>query len=125
MDANILSGAASLAITWLWLGSPAFAQPTPVAPVPTHSLVTIETGNKFQQLLASSAAERRMLRLSNNNTNGDSCWVFVGGGRASKEQSYAVLTPGKVYVRYWPFVPSDTIQVTCTSSSDTLDLEYQ
>ena len=32
--------------------------------------------------------------MTNNNNNGDSCWVFVGSGQASKEGSYAVL-PGK------------------------------
>jgi hypothetical protein len=65
-----------------------------------------------------------MLRISNNNTNDDSCWVFVGGGQASKEASYEV-PPGKKYLRYPPFVPSDAIQATCESSSDTLDVEYQ
>ena len=120
MDACIVLGVASLAITLL-LGSATFAQ-TP--PAPTHTLVTIDTGNKFQQVLASSGTERRMLRVSNNNTNGDSCWVFVGSSRAFKEGSYAV-PPGKEYLRYPPFVSSDAIQATCASSSDTLDLEYQ
>jgi hypothetical protein len=45
-------------------------------------------------------------------------------GRASKEASYAV-NPGEDYVRYWPFAPSDAIQATCATSSDTLDMEYQ
>ncbi|MGO8924608.1 MAG: hypothetical protein ACLQF4_16915 [Xanthobacteraceae bacterium] len=114
-------GTWSLAIVLL-LGSAAFAQ-TP--PAPTHAVVTIDTGNKFQQVLASSGTERRMLRITNNNTNGDSCWVFVGSGRASKDDSVAIITPGNPYVRYWPFASSDTIQATCASSSDTLDLEYQ
>jgi hypothetical protein len=120
MDACIVLGVASLAIALL-LGSAAFAQ---APPAPTHTLVTIDTGNKFQQVLASSGTERRMLRISNNNTNGDSCWVFVGSGRAFKETSYAV-PPGKEYLRYPPFVPSDAIQATCASGSDTLDVEYQ
>jgi hypothetical protein len=120
MDAGIMLGVVSLAITLL-LGSATFAQ-TP--PAPTRTLVTIGTGNKFQQVLASSGTERRMLRISNNNTNGDSCWVFVGSGRASKESSYPVPS-GKEYLRYPPFVSSDTIQATCASSSDTLDVEYQ
>ena len=77
----IVLSAAALAITLL-LGSATFAQ-TP--PAPTHTLVTIATGNKFQQLLASSGTPRRMLPTSNNNNNDDSCWVFVGSGRASKE----------------------------------------
>ena len=120
MDACIVLGVASLAIALL-LGSAAFAQ-TP--PAPTHTVVAIGTGNKFQQVLASSGTARRMLRIGNNNDNDDSCWVFVGSGRASKEGSYEV-PPGKEYLRYPPFVPSDAIQATCTSSSDTLDVEYQ
>src|SRR4029077_10357741 len=95
MDACIVLGVASLAVALL-LGSAAFAQ-TP--PAPTDTVATIGTGNKFQQVLASSGTERRMLRISNNNTNGDSCWVFVGSSPASKEGSYAV-PPGKEYLRY-------------------------
>jgi hypothetical protein len=113
-------GVALLAIVLL-MGSSALAQ---APPAPTDTVVTIETGNKFQQILPASGTERRMLRISNNNTNGHSCWVFVGSGPASKEGSYAVL-PGKEYLRYPPFVPSDAIQATCASSSDTLDVEYQ
>jgi hypothetical protein len=115
MDAFI----ASLAIALL-LNSKALAQ-TPSAP--TNTVVTISTANKFQQVLASSGTARRMLRISNNNTNRDSCWVFVGSGQASKEGSYEV-PPGKEYVCYPPFVTSDAIQATCASSKDTLDVEY-
>jgi hypothetical protein len=121
-------GAVSLAIAWLYFLSPSFAQridQTPVAAAPTARLTTIETGNKFQELLASSATERRMLRITNNNANGDTCWVFVGVGRATKENSDVVLAAGKQFVRYWPFAPADTIQATCASSLDTLAVEYQ
>jgi hypothetical protein len=120
MDACIVLGVASLAIALL-LGSAAFAQTRAAA---TNTVVTIDIGNKFQQVLASSGTERRMLRISNNNTNGDSCWVFVGSGAASKESSYE-LPPGEQYLRYPPFVSSDAILATCASASDTLDVEYQ
>ena len=113
-------GVASLAIALL-SGSAAFAQTPPTS---TNKVVTIGTGNKFQQVLASTGTELRMLRISNNNANRDSCWVFVGSGQASKEGSYEV-SPGKEYLRYPPFVSSDAIQATCASSSDTLDVEYQ
>jgi len=120
MDACVVLGVASLAIALL-LGSAAFAQ-TP--PAPTHKSVTIVIGNKFQGVLNASTIALRMLRIRNDNTNGDSCWVFVGSGQASKEGSYEV-SPGEEYLRYRPFVPSDAIQATCASSSDTLDVEYQ
>jgi hypothetical protein len=86
--------------------------------------VTIGTANKFQQVLALRGTKLRMLRIINNNPNGDSCWIFLGSGQASKESSYPVLS-GKEYLRYPPFVPSDAIQATCESSSDTLIIEYQ
>jgi hypothetical protein len=120
MDACIALGFASLVIVLL-LRATAFAQPPPA---PADTVVTIATGNKFQQILAASETQRRMLRISNNNTNGDGCWVFVGSSRASKEGSYTV-SPGRDYLRYPPFVPSDAIQATCASGSDTLDVEYQ
>ena len=120
MDACIALSVASLVIVLL-LGSATFAQTPPAS---THKVVTIGIGNKFQQVLASSGTELRMLRISNDNTNDDICWVFVGSGPASKEASYPI-SPGKGYLRYPPFVPSDAIQATCASSSDTLDVEYQ
>jgi hypothetical protein len=119
MDAFIALGVASLAIVLLF-GGESLAQ----TPAPTDVVVTINTANKFQQVLASSGTARRMLRISNNNTNDDICWVFVGSGRATNEASYAV-PPGEQYLRYAPLVPSDAIQATCSSSSDTLDVEYQ
>ena len=120
MAACIVLGVASLAIALLF-GPRAFAQSSPA---PTDTVVTINTANKFQQVLASSGTARRMLRIGNNNTNDDICWVFVGSGPASKEGSYPIRA-GKEYLRYSPFVPSDPIQATCESSSDTLDVEYQ
>ena len=119
MAACIVLGVASLAIALLF-GPRAFAQSSPA---PTDTVVTINTANKFQQVLASGTT-LRMLRIGNNNTNDDSCWVFVGRSQASKEGSYEVR-PGKEYLRYPPFVPSDAVQATCASSSDTLDVEYQ
>jgi hypothetical protein len=118
MDACIVLGVASLAIALL-LGSTALAQ-TPS----TNTVVTINTANKFQQILASNGTARRMVRIGNNNNGRDSCWVFAGSGHASKEASYEV-PPGTAYLRYPPFVTSDAIQATCASSSDTLDVEYQ
>lgn len=120
--------AASLAIVSILSCSPAFAQQisqTSAPPAPTDRFVTIVTGNTFQQVLASSTTDRRVLRIGNNNTNGDTCWVFVGTGRASKEESDKALAPGNEYERYWPFAPSDEVQATCASSADTLSLEYR
>ena len=115
--------AASLAIALILLGSRSFAQTT-TPQEPTGSAVTIEIANKFQQVVPATGAKRKALTIKNNNTNNDSCWVFIGSGRASKDDS-VVLAPGATYVRYWPFASSDAIQATCASSSDTLLVEYQ
>jgi hypothetical protein len=114
----------AFAVACLLLPSPIFAQQTPAS---IRVSVSIVAGNKFQQILPedSTGKARRVLVIDNNNTNGDNCWVFVGGSRASKEKSDKVLAPGDEYVKYWPFVPSDEIQATCASSSDTLSVEYQ
>jgi hypothetical protein len=127
MDACIVLGVTFIALAYVLSSSPTFAQQisqTSVPPAPTHKSVTIVIGNKFQEVLNASTTALRMLRIGNNNTNDDSCWVFVGSSRASKDGSYPVL-PGKEYLRYPPFVPSDAIQATCASSSDTLEVEYQ
>ena len=60
MAACIVLGVASLAIAFLF-GSRAFAQSSPA---PTDTVVTINTANKFQQVLASSGTARRMLALA-------------------------------------------------------------
>jgi hypothetical protein len=127
MDACIVLGVTFIALAYVLSSSPTFAQQisqTSVPPAPTHKSVTIVIGNKFQEVLNASTTALRMLRIGNNNTNDDSCWVFVGSSRASEDGSYPVL-PGKEYLRYPPFVPSDAIQATCASSSDTLEVEYQ
>jgi hypothetical protein len=115
---------AALAISCLLSSSPTFAQQTPAS---TRILVTIVIGNKFQEVLPenNTARDRRALIIENKNNNGDNCWVFVGSGRATKENSDKVLAPGDQYLEYWPFVPSDEIQVTCASTSDILNVEYQ
>jgi len=102
------------------LGSRTLAQ-TPTQE-PTGNSITIEIANKFQQVVPATGAERRVLMIKNNNS--DNCWVYIGGGNASKEKS-TVLDPGSAYTRYWPFAPSEAIQATCASSSDILLVEYQ
>ena len=89
--------------------------------------VTITTGNTFQTILASTVGTttvRQSLTIQNNQTTTDNCWVFVGSGTATKGTSI-LLQPGGSYTRYWPYVPSDAIQATCASNSDTLYLDTQ
>ena len=62
MGACIVLGVGSLAIALL-LRSTAFAQ---TSPAPNDVVVTINTANKFQQVLAASGTTRRMLRIGKN-----------------------------------------------------------
>lgn len=92
----------------------------------TNASVVIATGNTFQTVLTALPAgnsQRRSLTIENNNTS-DSCWVFVGAGTATKGTSI-LLTSGGSYTRYYPYVPSDAIQATCATTSDTLYVDYQ
>jgi hypothetical protein len=99
-----------------------------------NASVTIATGNTFQTILASNvgtAARRQSLTIQNNNTT-DSCWLSFGkigsttitAGNAAKASSILLLAGGS-YTRYWPYVPNDEIEATCTTTSDTLYLDTQ
>ena len=91
-----------------------------------NSSATITTGNTFQTVLASilgTTTIRQALTIENNNAS-DSCWVYIGSGSASKAKSILLLSGGS-YTRYWPYVPSDAIQATCASNSDTLYIDNQ
>jgi hypothetical protein len=115
---------------WLFI-SPALAQPfqPPFDAPTTNASVVITTGNTFQTVLSAVAnpainsTARHSLTIANNNTT-DSCWVYIGSGTATKGTSI-LLIAGASYTRYWPFIPSDVIQATCTSTSDTLYVDTQ
>lgn len=91
-----------------------------------NSSAVITTGNTFQQVLASNfgtSTQRQSLTIQNNNAT-DNCWIFVGSGSATTGKSI-LLFAGQAYTRYWPFVPSDAIQATCATTSDTLYIDNQ
>jgi hypothetical protein len=66
---------------------------------------------------------RRSLTIENNNAT-DSCWVYVGSGTATAAKSILLL-PGGSYVRYYPYIPNDQIQATCTTTSESLYIDIQ
>ena len=94
--------------------------PAPLASV--NGSVAITLGATCQTVLA--AAGHKSLTIENNNTNGDNCWVFLGSGSATKATAILLL-PGGSYTRYYPYVPSDAIQATCTTTADTLYVDTQ
>jgi hypothetical protein len=114
------------ALLALCLTSPAIAQV--VTAQTTNAAVVIAAGNTFQTVLAAMAAPpatRRSLTIENNNST-DSCWIVVGGVLGSATKGIAILLlPGGSYTRYYPYVPSDAIHATCTTTSDTLYVDYQ
>src|SRR5690349_12506024 len=112
---------ALFAASLIALTGPALAQ----APQPrntTNATATITSGNSFQNVVTTAASSRKALTIQNNNTNGDNCWLFIGSASATKGTSI-LLAPGASYQRYYPYIPADTIQATCTTTNDTLYID--
>jgi hypothetical protein len=93
---------------------------------------TITSGGTFQQILPSihtgagnASTARQSLTIQNDNTNSDNCWVFIGPIASATEATSILLAPQQAYGRYWPNVPSDTVSITCTGTSDTFYADYQ
>jgi preprotein translocase subunit SecD len=103
--------------------------------------VKITTGNTFQALQSANNA-RRSLTIQNNNA-ADACYVNVDGTvvagnttatsvttTGSKQtmtaaQASVLLNAGSSYTRYYPYVPSGPIVVTCASNGDSLYVDMQ
>jgi len=119
---------ASLGTSYAQTSPGTTVQGTVINRATVNSSVTITTGNTFQQALASTlgtTTQRQSLTIQNNNTSTDNCWVFFGATASATKATSALLQPGQAYTRYWPFVPSDAIQVTCASTNDTMYVENQ
>jgi hypothetical protein len=111
----------------------ALAQQMSVPAVTTNNSATITTGNTFQTILPalSSTAKRRSLTIQNNNAaTSETCWLAFGKGitaaNATKAESIALdVNHGTAYTRFFPYVPADEIEATCSSNSDTLYVDVQ
>ncbi len=102
------------------------AQSRPMNLNTTNASATITVGATFQTVLA-ARANRQSLTIQNNNsisTGTEYCYIFVGSASANTGNSI-ILAPGGSYSRYYPYVPSDAIQATCTTTSDTLYIDWQ
>jgi hypothetical protein len=107
--------------------------------------VAITTGLTYQLLLAASTS-RNSLTIENNQASGtDVCYLLFGSnvtvvagttttsstsiisGSASITAANAsiVLSVGQAYTRYYPFVPSEAIYVTCTTTGDLIYADTQ
>jgi hypothetical protein len=108
-----------------------------VFPVPTVGVsTTITAGGTFQQVLPSvpvNSGARRSLTIQNNNGtatceaagNCDYCWLHIGASTPTSTPNAIQLGVGQAYTRYYPYVPSDAIQATCTTSGDFLYVDSQ
>lgn len=101
--------------------------------------IVIVAGNTFQTILPASAG-RRSLTVQNNNGT-DSCWLDFGQSSAlsltgipsgtsltaaaATKTGAILLLAGGSYSRYYPYTPSDELQATCTTTADTMRVEYQ
>ena len=90
----------------------------------TNSSLTITTGNTFQSVMTASDI-RRSITIQNNNTNGDSCWVFLGAPGSATTAKSILLGPGGSYQRYYPYIPREQISATCTTTNDTIYADQQ
>ena len=99
----------------------------------TRTAIVIVTGNTFQTILAvvanpaNNPASRHSLTIQNNNAS-DSCWIDYGVGVTAANATEAagiLLTAGQAYTRYYPYIPSDEIEATCATTSDTMRVEIQ
>jgi hypothetical protein len=91
-----------------------------------NNSTTITTGGTFQTVLPAlgTGAVRRSITIQNNNTGTDNCWVFLGSGAATTAKSI-LLASGGSYQRYYPYVPSDAVQMTCTTTGDSVYIDTQ
>ena len=106
----------------------------PNTAVTTNGSVVITTGSIFQTVLAAVTVNpvnpiRHSLTIQNNNTTStDNCWITFGtgitAGTATKAKSI-ILAPGQAYTRYWPYIPSDEIEGTCTTTGNSLYVDTQ
>ncbi len=103
------------------LASAAVVSSAPVTIVP----IVIVTGNAFQQILAASTINNRFSLTIQNNNATDSCWVFLGPNASATKATSILLLAGGSYTRYYPYIPSNAIQVTCASTADTMYLDTQ
>lgn len=96
--------------------------------------VSIATGLTYQTIEGTNQS-RRIVEIENNNAT-DNCYLEVTGAVASgnttstsvtvngasitSQKASILLLPGGAYTRYYPYVPSGPIVVTCANSGDSV-----
>jgi hypothetical protein len=120
----------------LWAQPQVAIAQTPKATTPLP--ISVTTGLTYQALIA--GGPKNSLTIQNNNTT-DSCWIIIGGPFLAGDttatsrtvngasltalKASIVLLPGGAYTRYWPYIPSDAILATCTTTGDSIYADTQ
>jgi hypothetical protein len=111
------------------------AKAVPTIPFPT----LIVAGNTYQVLQAVSVG-RRSLQVQNNNA-ADSCYLIVGGPwlagdtvattrtingvSVTAKQASILLNSAISFTRYYPYIPSDQLLITCATTGDSVYADVQ
>lgn len=117
---------------------------------PQNHSVTITTGNTFQTVLTATtlvpggqtSSPRRTLKIQNNNTNTDNCFIddtglvkagnttstnvtTVDSNTITAAQASDLLSPGGSEYYSWPIVPNGVIVATCAGNGDSIKISIQ
>lgn len=120
--------------------------PSSILATTTNFAVTITTGLTYQQLLP-AGQNRRSLTIQNNQISGtDICYITFGqnitgqvtagvsntstnftinGNTVPAGGASLILNPGQSYTRFYPYIPSDVIYVTCSTTGDSVYVDIQ
>lgn len=90
---------------------------------------TITTGGTFQQAAAAvNPGGRFSIDFQNRSGNGDACYLYFGTTAAANTAGTGKaikVADGQEYLRSNGAIPSDAVQVTCTTTSDAFYLAVQ
>lgn len=104
----------------LLFGGLAHAQSIVNAPT-TINAGTVTGPNVFANVLSvvgTATSIRRSLEVMNNNAS-DKCYLYLGTTANASTATAILLTSGVIYARYYPYVPSDAVNIACASTGDT------
>lgn len=135
---SILPKTIGLILLLLLIAPPvADAQQAGVLDIPTvKTPITITTGGTFQTALpavATNSAARRSMTIQNNNLakacqaagNCDVCYLYLGPIGSATLNNSLRLGAGQAYTRFYPYVPSDAVNVTCDTTGDFMYVDTQ
>jgi hypothetical protein len=104
--------------------------------------IGITLGDTYQAISSGTQAMRSLTIQNNNTTATDNCWIEISGivtagmtvasavttaGQVATtaEKASILLTPGQFYQRYFPHIPTGPIVGTCTTTGDSIYVDWQ